>query len=535
MIFFFLFLLAASLAYSQNFTPISSARGYKIDLELELKYLAQKPGVVIVEVPLPYTTERQSVRFITTSPPLKESFEDKHGNKKGLFELYMKDGELKKITLSFQVQTFHAFYFFDPWKRFSPVEKREAFLEDDPLFKIAATIAEKETPPFFNMKNIYDFCINEIAFFPKESLRSLDEVIKTKKAQCSDLVRLFLGLCKISGIDGRYAGGISLVDGKNEINELHAWAEVNLAGSWIPVDPTLGRLSYKYKLQSIGELRPQYVLLWKGEEGGFFVRTKFIETKNERMTNNKKINVDVKLRIKYQSIEPWKKIESGLSFLPMVKCLPLKINIPFPKNNTGTFSQKHIADHSQQLTLSIKEQDELKIAFKTRRFTDFKDLTPDKTLFLATLFIESKQYADAIDCLANGIKDGPVFPDFYRKLVMLYSAYGQWDRAINVVEVSGNFFQDEFLIGEKGLAYFQKGDLFAAIKAYREAAKLAPNIGWHHCMLGMLYAKTGRRKEAIYELEKGLNLKTGVQNPNVFKTILLELYQNDKNGTKVMK
>jgi len=65
------------------------------------------------------------------------------------------------------------------------------------------------------------------------------QALRSRAGDCTEHAALFTALARASGIPARQALGL-VHDGDGF--QFHAWAEAHLEGTWVPVDPTLGRL-----------------------------------------------------------------------------------------------------------------------------------------------------------------------------------------------------------------------------------------------------------------------------------------------------
>ncbi|MCO4772549.1 MAG: lasso peptide biosynthesis protein [Deltaproteobacteria bacterium] len=69
----------------------------------------------------------------------------------------------------------------------------------------------------------------------------LSEVIDRRRGDCTEHAALFVTLARAAGIPAREVSGLLWVEELGAFGG-HAWAEVALAGVWVPVDPTWGQV-----------------------------------------------------------------------------------------------------------------------------------------------------------------------------------------------------------------------------------------------------------------------------------------------------
>lgn len=70
---------------------------------------------------------------------------------------------------------------------------------------------------------------------------SASELLRSRRGDCTEHVRLFVALARAANIPAREVTGLVWLDDEQRTFAWHAWAEVELSGRWRPVDPTAGR------------------------------------------------------------------------------------------------------------------------------------------------------------------------------------------------------------------------------------------------------------------------------------------------------
>jgi hypothetical protein len=68
------------------------------------------------------------------------------------------------------------------------------------------------------------------------------DVIASKRGDCSEHALLFVTLARAAGVPARAVSGLLYMGDESLAFAAHAWAEVALDGSWVPVDPTWGQV-----------------------------------------------------------------------------------------------------------------------------------------------------------------------------------------------------------------------------------------------------------------------------------------------------
>lgn len=89
--------------------------------------------------------------------------------------------------------------------------------------------------------NIYNY-VYEIPSAPIRDLTSALTTLEQNRASCNGKSRLFVALCRNSGIPARLVGGIVLE--RNQKRTSHLWAEVLVKDKWVPFDALNGHFAY---------------------------------------------------------------------------------------------------------------------------------------------------------------------------------------------------------------------------------------------------------------------------------------------------
>lgn len=66
------------------------------------------------------------------------------------------------------------------------------------------------------------------------------ELLRDPRGDCTERTRLFVALCRAAGIPARTVEGLAWAGDESGSFGPHTWAEVALAGKWVPVDPSTG-------------------------------------------------------------------------------------------------------------------------------------------------------------------------------------------------------------------------------------------------------------------------------------------------------
>lgn len=88
------------------------------------------------------------------------------------------------------------------------------------------------------------------------------QILDSKKGVCEHKTILYNALLNSMDIPALYVGGFVLEEGKNDIEEGHAWSIVNIKNKWIPIDVTWGIFSGKLPVSHMFENYGKTYLLY---------------------------------------------------------------------------------------------------------------------------------------------------------------------------------------------------------------------------------------------------------------------------------
>jgi hypothetical protein len=131
-----------------------------------------------------------------------------------------------------------------------PSEIREKYTVDGERLQIhsdlvretATGIVGEEEHPYWMMRKIYDWVIDNLEYERVGGWDVPATLIKRGTGSCSEYTFLFIALCRAVGLPARYEAGTALRKDDASVDDVHhRWAEVYLPGyGWIPVDPSRG-------------------------------------------------------------------------------------------------------------------------------------------------------------------------------------------------------------------------------------------------------------------------------------------------------
>lgn len=192
----------------------------------------------------------------------------------------IKPGEQRKLLINADVTLWEVIFNVNQEEAKNPDESMSQYLLLDGYFNTNSEALKEKCRKFCQEKNpykrafyIYEYIISgTFSFSDSANGLGVDSSFEKKHLNCSDAALLYLVMCRLCGIPSRYIGGIFYSSSKKWYPLLHAWVEIYIPPfGWLPVDPTLGRLSEKHRKQCFAYLRNRYIALWNNQFSSFFI------------------------------------------------------------------------------------------------------------------------------------------------------------------------------------------------------------------------------------------------------------------------
>lgn len=102
----------------------------------------------------------------------------------------------------------------------------------------AEAVGDAEDPRE-RVERILDFLDEELAREFREGTGDAAAILAEGRGDATEFTRLFVAMCRAAGIAARPCAGLVA---RRTAFHAHVWAEVNLDGAWVDVDPYLGQL-----------------------------------------------------------------------------------------------------------------------------------------------------------------------------------------------------------------------------------------------------------------------------------------------------
>lgn len=240
----------------------------------------------------------QSATIKSVSPPAYTKEKSSAGVSMLKFQIdRISPGEKKKFLVSANVTTSEVIYHAREEDARNPDASMRQYLASEDYFTADSQALKAKCQEFLEEKNslkrafkIYEYIISGTFSFSDSIIGlGVDRCFEMKHLNCSDAAALYLVMCRLCGIPARYRGGILLKNKPQWYPLLHAWVEIYIPPySWLPVDPTLGRLSEKNRQLCFAHIRNRYIALWNNQLSVFY-----IEAASEGDTHNLEVHPSV--------------------------------------------------------------------------------------------------------------------------------------------------------------------------------------------------------------------------------------------------
>jgi len=187
------------------------------------------------------TVESWSVRI--EGGALEAAFEDQHGNHTRLFTI-AGDAETIRVLSEGVVETTDRAGVLGPHRGFAPLwlyRRRTALTEPGPRAQsIAAELAKDPAEPLERLHALNRAIADSIAYeIGRTDVGTTAEgALEAGKGVCQDHAHAFAACARTLGFPARYVSGYLAIDGSEQHEASHAWAEAHVEGlGWVGFDP----------------------------------------------------------------------------------------------------------------------------------------------------------------------------------------------------------------------------------------------------------------------------------------------------------
>ncbi|MGY6647500.1 7TM domain-containing protein [Wenyingzhuangia sp. IMCC45574] len=214
-------------------------------------YYKSKDQKVFIKSYLPKDTERQQIeKRIQTSKQMCFETIGEGNNLRGIWRA-QKQNKFNHVHYSFVFKGKPIQYLIDdglpknlayPKLHPSYLKAEEHIEVHHPKIDSLARVLTENTSDLKSIiHNLYKF-VQDIPSAPIKTLTSALSAFEQNQASCNGKSRLFVALCRNSGIPARLKGGIILENTKKRTS--HLWTEIYIVDKWVPFDVLNGHFAY---------------------------------------------------------------------------------------------------------------------------------------------------------------------------------------------------------------------------------------------------------------------------------------------------
>lgn len=111
---------------------------------------------------------------------------------------------------------------------------------DPTVAALAHSITEGESDPALRVERLIQWTYKNLEKNLSTNLTTASQVLAHKQGDCTEHALLFVALSRAAGIPAREVSGLVYMGDSIQRFGWHAWAEVDLGGRWVQVDPSWG-------------------------------------------------------------------------------------------------------------------------------------------------------------------------------------------------------------------------------------------------------------------------------------------------------
>ena len=187
------------------------------------------------------------------------------------------------------------------------------------------------------------------------------------------------------------------------------------------------------------------------------------------------------------------------------------------------------ADAHRMLGIAYLNENNLQMALI--EFIKAVEFNPNEKMYhyaLGYVYDRMNKFNEAIKAYSNALAIDPMYGDAHNALGAVYGKMGRWDDAISEYQKALNnpqYSLPQQARSNLGTAYFNKDDYQSALKEFKEAITLQPEVGVFHLWLGHTYMKLDMTKDAIAAY--GEAIKRDQNNVEAYFNLGLAYFKDD--------
>jgi len=111
---------------------------------------------------------------------------------------------------------------------------------DPAIVQLAGEITAGESDPALRVERLVDWTYKNLGKNLSTNLATASQVLAQRQGDCTEHALLFVALARAAGVPAREVSGLVYMGDSIQRFGWHAWAEVDLGGRWVQVDPAWG-------------------------------------------------------------------------------------------------------------------------------------------------------------------------------------------------------------------------------------------------------------------------------------------------------
>lgn len=230
----------------------------EFDIKYEALFKSSGKNSIKAWMAVPQNSTKQKIKSIAIFPSPKSEYKDSKGNK--ILYFNFKDKDEIKIEMKINATLWKESIDCKEKKFFTPHQsskilkkytKNEKFIEKTNKIKnITQSITSRNNDNYLNIKNIFDFIVNNFHYCYPVNKRGVKNLNFNKlKGDCGEYSSLFVAMCRVLNIPAKNLTGFVIFQKEKTITE-HGWASIySKPNGWIDFDTQYASLEknrYKY-------------------------------------------------------------------------------------------------------------------------------------------------------------------------------------------------------------------------------------------------------------------------------------------------
>ena len=177
---------------------------------------------------------------------------------------------------------------------------------------------------------------------------------------------------------------------------------------------------------------------------------------------------------------------------------------------TPSVEKVQMAQVHYKLGLAYLTEDRIQEAFvEFQRSIALNPEDKESLNALGFIYARLEKYSDAISSYKKALMVDPNYSEAHNNLGVTYMKLEQWDEAIKSFQLALKnplYATPDKAYSNMGFSLYKKGEYLKAMESSKEAIKRSPDFPYPLYVLGLIYAKIGKNKDAIGMFSKAVTI-----------------------------